>query len=59
MVRYRILDGVHRCVATFRAGETHVRARIDRGGALGPEQLLPLDELYSGKTAIGGAIFSI
>jgi hypothetical protein len=53
MARYRILDGVHRCVAAHRAGETHVRARIDQGGSLGLEQLLPLDEMYSGKPDIG------
>jgi hypothetical protein len=53
MARYRIMDGVHRCVAALRAGETHVRARVDQGGSLGPEQLLPLDELYSGKPSIG------
>ena len=30
-----------------------MRAQIDRGGSLGAEQLLPLDELYSGKASIG------
>lgn len=53
MARYRILSGVHRCVAAFQAGATHIRAQVDRHGALGPVELLPLVELYSSKGAIG------
>lgn len=50
---YRILDGVHRSVAAHKAGEAYVRARVDHGGALGPIELMSLDELYSDRQEIG------
>jgi hypothetical protein len=50
---YRIVQGVHRCVAAHQAGRTEIRARIDRGGILGPIELVPLSNVYSPKPAIG------
>lgn len=53
MPLYRILAGVHRCVAAHAAGLVEVRAQVDRGGALGPVELVSLADLYSPKPAIG------
>jgi hypothetical protein len=53
MGHYRILSGVHRCVAAHRAGQSHIRAQIDRDGQLGPVELVALVELYSPKSEIG------
>jgi hypothetical protein len=53
MALYRIMSGVHRCVAAREAGLTEIRAVVDRGGGLGPVELVPLAELHSPKPAIG------
>lgn len=53
MALYKILSGVHRCVAAAKAGLTEIRAQVDVGGALGPVGPLPLADLYSPKPAIG------
>lgn len=50
---YRILEGVHRCVAAREAGLTEVRARIDRGGGLGLPEMVELSALFSPKSEIG------
>lgn len=53
MTLFRIIEGVHRCVAAHRAGCSEIRARIDTGGSLGPVQWIRLDYLYSPKAVIG------
>lgn len=53
MPPYRILEGVHRCVAAHRVGLTEIRARIDTGGRLGAVVLVPLEVVYSPKREIG------
>jgi hypothetical protein len=53
MAQYRIMSGVHRCVAAREAGQTEVRAVVDRGSGLGPVEMIPLADLFSPKPAIG------
>ena len=50
---YKILDGVHRCVAAHRCGFATIFARIDRDGALSESLELPLADLVSSKSVIG------
>jgi len=50
---YKILAGVHRCVAARLAGLTEIKACIDDGGNLGPEVLIRLDAIVSVKSEIG------
>ena len=49
---YRILDGVHRCVAAHKVGRTQISAVVDTDGSLGPEIMVPLERIYSPKTEI-------
>jgi hypothetical protein len=53
MALYRILEGVHRCVAAREAGLNGIRAQIDRQGILSPVEVIPLDSMYSPKREIG------
>ena len=54
MALYKILSGVHRCVAASKAGLADIRAQLDDGGGkLGPVTSIPLADLYSPKPAIG------
>jgi hypothetical protein len=53
MALYRILSGVHRCVAAREAGLVEVRALVDRGDGIGSIELVLLSELYSPKPEIG------
>jgi hypothetical protein len=51
---YKVMGGVHRCVAARLAGLTEIRAQIDDAdGNLGPVVPIPLSELYSPKAEIG------
>jgi hypothetical protein len=52
MTLYRIVQGVHRCVAARLVGLVEVQAQIDRGGLLGPVVAVPLDAVYSPKSSI-------
>lgn len=49
---YRILDGVHRCVAAQRIGLTEILAEIDVGGKRSVPLLIPLSQIFSGKFEI-------
>jgi hypothetical protein len=53
MTRYKVLEGVHRCVAARLAGLTEIQARIDSDGNLGPAVFIPLGQIYSTKREIG------
>jgi hypothetical protein len=53
MTQYKVLDGVHRCVAARLAGLMGIQARIDTDGNLGPAVLIPLGQIYSTKREIG------
>lgn len=54
MATYRIVDGVHRCVAARFAGITEIRAQVDDGnGVYGDVELVSLDVIYSSKAEIG------
>lgn len=53
MTPYLIVDGVHRCVAARLVGLVEALARVDRGGRLGPVEVVPLDAVYSPKSSIG------
>lgn len=49
---YKILEGVHRCVAAHLAGQATITARVDVKGSLGPPVPVPLDDIYSPKPVI-------
>lgn len=53
MPPYKVLEGVHRCVAARKAGLKEIPARIDTGGRPGPATLVPLDQVFTTKREIG------
>ncbi|MFO0935225.1 MAG: ParB/Srx family N-terminal domain-containing protein [Gemmataceae bacterium] len=53
MASYRLIDGIHRCVAARMAGLEEISAVVDRDGVLSGVVMIPLNELYSPKSSIG------
>lgn len=53
MSLFRVLEGVHRCVAARRAGLSSIRARVDVQGCLGPVVEVALADVFTAKTEIG------
>lgn len=53
VLHYRLLEGVHRCVAAHMTGQTEIAACIDFDGHLGEKRMVPLTAIFSSKTEIG------
>lgn len=53
MPQYKVMSGVHRCVAAHQAGLTEIRARVDVDEKLGPVVLIALEFMYTTKREIG------